>query len=151
MISLDTNILLYGINQDCPEFSRALEVVADLASSTDVVMSELVLIELYLLLRNPAVVTRPFAAGEAVEICQTYRRNPHWRLVEWAPIMDEVWHRASDAGFARHRIIDARLALTLRHHGVTEFITRNVRDFKDLGFERLRNPFSDTHTASPPK
>lgn len=41
---------------------------------------------------------------------------------------------------ARRRIIDARLALTLRHHGVTDFLTRNVRDFEGLGFARVTNP-----------
>jgi len=54
--------------------------------------------------------------------------------------MDQVWKRASAKGFARRRIIDTRLALSLRHHGVTEFATVNESDFKKLGFRRVWNP-----------
>jgi hypothetical protein len=35
-------------------------------------------------------------------------------LVECMPVMSEVWRHAAAPGFARRRIIDARLALTLR-------------------------------------
>ena len=45
-----------------------------------------------------------------------------------------------EPAFARRRIIDARLALTIRAAGVTEFATRNVRDYKDFGFDRIRDP-----------
>ena len=37
-------------------------------------------------------------------------------------------------------VFDARLALTLRHHGVTEFATRNDSHFTGFGFTRLWNP-----------
>jgi predicted nucleic acid-binding protein len=30
--------------------------------------------------------------------------------------------------------------LTLRHHGVDEFATRNINDFKDFGFSRVWDP-----------
>jgi len=39
--------------------------------------------------------------------------------------------------FAFRRIIDLRLALTLRHHGVTEFATANEKDFQSVGFNRV--------------
>lgn len=44
--------------------------------------------------------------------------------------------------FARRRIIDARLALTLHHHGVREFATANVNDIKGFGFTRVWNPLA---------
>lgn len=140
MISFDTNILLYALNKDCKEFEPARNVLDQHGSATDVVLSELVLVELYLLLRNPAVLSRPFSAEKAAKTAEQFRKNPHWRLVESAPIMDEVWRWAAKKGVARRHIIDARLALTLRHHGVTEFMTRNTRDFEGFGFERLFNP-----------
>ena len=37
-------------------------------------------------------------------------------------------------------MIDARLALTLRHHGVTEFATANLKDFEGFGFAKVWNP-----------
>jgi len=36
--------------------------------------------------------------------------------------------------------IDIRLALTLQHHGVTDFATVNTSDFCDVGFRRVWNP-----------
>ena len=144
MISFDTNILLYALNSDCPEFDRARDTIDQHTSSTEVVLSELVLVELYLLLRNPAVLTRPYSASTAAETVQMFRANPNWRLVENAPVMNEVWRFAARRDVARRRIIDARLALTLRHHGVTTLVTRNVRDFDGFGFKKVLNPFESS-------
>ena len=140
MISVDTNILLYAQNADCPENPRALGFLHDISSRDDVVICELVLVELYLLLRNPAVLRTPLPPSAAVAICQAFRSNPKWRLVENAPIMPAVWRFAENEKFARRRIIDLRLALTLQHHGVTELATANLKDFKDVGFARVWNP-----------
>jgi len=139
----DTNVLLYSLNADCPEFPRAREVVVELGRADDVVICELVLVELYLLLRNRAVLRRPLPAAEAVEVCQGFRRNPRWLLAESAPVMEEVWERAAEPEVSRRRIVDTRLALTLLHHGVTELVTRNVADFEGFEFERVWDPFSE--------
>jgi len=56
--------------------------------------------------------------------------------------MDAVWRAAAAPGFARRRIFDARLALTLTHHGITELATVNVKDFKGLGLTRVYNPLA---------
>jgi predicted nucleic acid-binding protein len=61
-------------------------------------------------------------------------------VIESAPVMGDVWKLAAARTFAVRRIIDARLALTLIHHGVREFATTNVRDFRRLGFDRVWNP-----------
>ena len=39
---------------------------------------------------------------------------------------------------------DSRLALTLRHHGVTDFATRNGAHFAGFGFARVRNPLASS-------
>ncbi len=140
MISVDTNILLYALNGDCAENRAAREFLQEIADREDVVVCELVLVELYLLLRNPAVIRNPVSAAEAVAMCEAFRSNPRWRLVENAPVMPEVWRAAGADHFARRRIIDLRLARTLQHHGVTEFATANLKDFLDVGFDRVWNP-----------
>ena len=142
MLSIDTNLLVYAQNTGCDEHRRARAFLSA-CRERDVVICELVLVELYLVLRSVAIVSRPLAAEEAVEICGAYRNNPRWRLVEHASVMAEVWDRAKAPDFARRRIIDARLALTLRHHGVTELATANVRDFQGFGFARVWNPIED--------
>ena len=54
--------------------------------------------------------------------------------------MDSVWTMAGTAEFAIRRIVDVRLALTLRHHGVTEVATSIVKDLEGFGFTRVWNP-----------
>ena len=142
MLSFDTNILLYAQNRDCPEHDAASGFLADCAGRADVAVCELVLMELYQLLRNPAVVPRPLDGPEAAEVCQTFRRNRRWALIENAPVMSDVWALAATPGIARRRLFDARLALTLRHHGVDEFATRNTGDFTDFGFTRVWDPIA---------
>ena len=143
MISIDTNILLYSLNRDCPEHEAARAFVEACAGRADVAIAELVLIELYVLLRNPAVVASPRSAGQAAEICREYRRNPCWRVLDYSGnLMEEIWRRAAQPDTDRRSIFDARLALTLRHHGVSQFATGNVKHFGDYGFERVWNPLS---------
>ncbi len=140
MLSIDTNLLLYAANADCAECETAARFLLSCSDRSDVVLCELVLVELYILLRNPSVVTRPLDARAAAATCQAYRRHPRWRLVENAPVMERVWRMATGEHFARRRIIDARLARTLLHHGVTELATVNTRDFAGFGFTRVWNP-----------
>jgi len=49
---------------------------------------------------------------------------------------------AFEPGCAYRRIFDMRLAATLRQHHVTQFATRNARDFERFGFARVWDPFS---------
>jgi toxin-antitoxin system PIN domain toxin len=142
VLSIDTNVLLYAQNQDCPEHDAAAAFLAGCADRTDVAVCELVLMELYQLLRNPAVITRPLEGPEAAEVCQVFRRNRRWALIENAPVMDDVWGLAATPEAARRWLFDARLALTLRHHGVDEFATRNINDFNGFGFSRVWDPIT---------
>ena len=107
-------------------------------------MCELVLIELYVLLRNPAVLKNPLDAPDAAALVQTFRQHPGWTLMDYPgdtpSVMAEVWRFAAQPGVGRRVEFDARLALTLRHHGVTEFATRNQAHFTPFGFTRVWNP-----------
>lgn len=140
MLSIDTNVLLYALNRDAPEHVAARRFMSECGERDDVAICELVLVELYVLLRNPVVVPHPLNAAEAAEVCLELRANPRWALIESAPVMTELWSRVAASGFPRHRIFDLRLALTVKHHGVTEWATRNVKDFEGLGFQRLIDP-----------
>ena len=141
VVSIDTNLLVYAQNTHAVQHDAARAFVTH-CRNREIVICELVLVELYLVLRSAAIVSRPLGATEAADICMRYRNNPRWRLVEGAPVMGDVWQRARHARFARRKIIDTRLALTLLHHGVTEFATANTRHFEEFGFSRVWNPAS---------
>jgi uncharacterized protein len=145
MISFDTNLLLYSLNRDCAEYNDSRAFFASLPVAPGAVaICELVLIELYVLLRNPAVLSSPLDPASAASIIQPFRQHPTWLLIDYpgetASIMDELWRLAAQPNIGRRIVFDARLALTLRHHGVTEFATRNESHFAGFGFNRLWNP-----------
>ncbi|MBX9578152.1 MAG: PIN domain-containing protein [Chthoniobacterales bacterium] len=140
MLGIDTNILLYAVLEECPHHDAACTYLEGLQNNTRVAIAELVLVELYLALRNPTLFSSPLGAKEAVEVCRIFRDHPCWQLVENAKVMDEVWEEASQHNFARRRIFDLRLAKTLQAHGVTEFATANTKDFQDIGFHKVWNP-----------
>ena len=144
MISFDTNLLLYSLNRDCPEYTDARTFFASLPTAPGTVaVCELVLVELYVLLRNPIVLTSPLNSQDAVALVQPFRRHPTWKLIDHpggsSTVMEDVWRLAAQPNVGRRTIFDARLAFTLKHHGVTEFATRNDAHFSGFGFNRVWN------------
>jgi toxin-antitoxin system PIN domain toxin len=151
-LAFDTNILFYAVNEDSPFHAAASEFLRSIRDDDGVVLSELVLIELYRLLRNPVINEHPLDAGAAADLVQTYRRHPHWLLValpmEQRRVHDRLWQVAAEPGFPYRRIFDARLALSLIQQGVSRFATVNVKDFRNLGFRRVWNPLEAAETNS---
>jgi toxin-antitoxin system PIN domain toxin len=139
MISADTNLFVYAADPDSPDHQvarRFLESCGD-----DFVVTRLILVELYMLLRNPAVFKQPYSAREAAGYCQALEKSPRWRCVDYDPaVAKKLWRLAERNNRGYRGIIDARIGLTLRHHGVTHFATANVMDFEGLGFEKVWNP-----------
>ncbi len=142
--AVDTNILLYALNAQAPECLAARSFLEARKDDPDFVLSELVLVELYALLRNAAVVKSPLGPPEAAAVIAQLRRHPRWRLLDHdAACMDAVWYDAAQPGFARTRIFDSRLARGLLCQGVTHFATRNVRHFTGLGFTSVWDPLGE--------
>jgi uncharacterized protein len=144
MMSLDTNLLFFAFAEDSVEHRAAINWLHGIQTRYDVVISELVLLEFYNLIRNPAVLKEPLSADDAVGVVQTYRTHPNWRLSSFPAtarqVHNELWTFAAKPGIARRRVFDARLAICLRHEGVTEFATINTKDFQEFGFARVWNP-----------
>lgn len=146
MISIDTNILFPAVDEDQPHHAKAAAFLESLQTREDVAISEFILLELYGLLRNPAVLTRPLAATDAVDVCEAFRLHPRWQILGFPPgsrhFHDILWPRLRGENFARRRAYDWRSALTLIQQGVTEFATVNEKDFQGFGFARVWNPLA---------
>lgn len=142
MISVDTNILFYSLNPASQWHLGAVHFLNSSLSAPEarVALTDYVLLELYVLLRNPAVMSQPLTARAARDSVTSYWNIPTIMRIEHADVMDEVWKLAGSDDFPRRRIFDARLALTLRKSGVTHFATANVRDFQGWGFQKVWNP-----------
>ena len=147
MISVDTNILLPAVETGNASHSRAAAFLESLQDRDDVAISEFVLLELYNLLRNPAVLARPLKAADAVDLCEAFRQHPRWQLVGFPPdsrpFHDAYWPRLRVKEYARRRSYDWRLALSLLQMGVTGFATVNEKDFQGFGFKRVWNPLAE--------
>jgi predicted nucleic acid-binding protein len=144
MLSIDANLLLYAFNNASPWHEDARDWLSSIQRDEDVAISEFILAEFYGLLRNSAVLKHPLTADESVEVIQTYRTHPRWRLIgfptESRPLHDTLWQRARTKDFAFRKIYDTRSALTMTAQGVTELATVNVKDFAGLGFRKVWNP-----------
>ena len=142
MRSLDTNILFYALNADCPEHRMCLSLVeAALASAQDWVVAEQVWFELYRLLQNPSILNPPLSASETAQKIDWFRARSAWAHCAWEPfLMDQLKPLWQNESFSARRTFDLVLALTLKAQGVAEFYTRNTKDFEDLGFFIVKNP-----------
>ncbi len=142
ILSADTNIFLYAANPDSPRHKAALRFFEEAALGNQrFLLCGLVLVEIYMQLRNPAVFAKPRTAREAATFCRTLRANPAWEYADYDPeIAQPLWSWAASTTTGFRHIIDARLALTLRHHGVTHFATANEKHFEGFGFEKVWSP-----------
>lgn len=141
MISADTNIYLYAANPASPHHESARCFFDGVASDPEFVVCELVLVELYMQLRNSAVMRQPLTGSKAASFCLTLRAHPTWQHVDYISLVSaQLWDWACRTKSGFRHIIDARLALTLLHSGVTDFATANVKDFQSFGFRRVWNP-----------
>ena len=142
MNSLDTNILFYSLNEDCPEHAACQALVGKaLVSPHEWIVADQAWFELYRLLRNRQILSQPLSASEAAEKVDWFRRHSGWARCAWEPFLREklkpLWAAES---FPARRTFDLILALTLKTQGVTEFFTRNTRDFEGYGFFTVTNP-----------
>lgn len=142
----DTNLFIHAADPDSPHHAKArqfLDTVASEMRDHEFVLCELVMVELYMQLRNAAIFAKPYSSRESADYCAALKHNPAWRCVDYDSAVSIAlwqWARATKAGM--RRVIDARLALTLKHHGVTHFATANTKDFQEFGFEKVWNPLA---------
>ncbi len=144
MKSLDTNILLYAINSDCPEHPVCRQLLDKaLNEQGSWIVADQIWFELYRLLRNPVVLQNPLTASQAAETVNWYREKSGWLKCAWEPdMMKELLSHWEEEKFPPRRSFDAILAVTLKAHGVKSFYTRNNKDFDDFRFFNVINPLS---------
>jgi uncharacterized protein len=143
ILSADTNLLLYAANPASPNHEAATRFFENETGGRRFLLCGLALVELYMQLRNPAVFQKPMTAKAATAFCDALRSNPAWEFGDYEPeVGKSLWNWASRTTGGFRQIIDARLALTLRHHGVTHFATANTKHFTEFGFQEVWNPIS---------
>ena len=85
MLAADTNIFVHAADPDSPLHAKARNFFKALVhADEEFVLCELVLVELYMLLRNPAVFAKPYTPSESAGYCRALRQNP-WRCIDYDP------------------------------------------------------------------
>lgn len=143
IVSADTNLFLYAANPASPHHPAGRRFFEEEIAGQRFLLCGLVLVELYMQLRNPAFFKKPKTAQEAAVFCDALRAHPTWEFGDYEPAVGpRLWKWAASTTTAFRHVIDARLALTLRHHGVTHFATANTGHFTGFGFERVWSPLA---------
>lgn len=143
MNSFDTNILFYACNRDCSEFTKAAEIMNEaLKKPEEWIIADQVYFELYRLLRNQLVLSRPLSAKEAGSVIQYYRFESGFLHAAYRPdLMTGILQMITRQSFPARRLFDVVLAVTLLDNGVSRLFTRNTKDFKDFPELQVVNPF----------
>ncbi len=147
MKSLDTNILIYAVNQGCPEHDRARRVYeAILENPVEWIICDQVLFEFYRALRNSRILERPLDHTAALKQIRFLREESG---ILHCGYDSRFWEKIVVAMVGSDRasthIFDRILAITLLSNGVTTFHTRNTRDFSEFPFKELVNPIDGPH------
>jgi predicted nucleic acid-binding protein len=142
MNSVDTNILMYATNEAAPEKESAQKLVREMLHQPDHwILAEQVLIELYGLLRNSAVLEKPLTADRAWNIVSFYRERARLQVccyeLDYWPALGSI---LKSRRFPVRKTFDAVLAVTLLANDVDSFYTRNTKDFAQFGFKKVVNP-----------
>jgi len=113
VISFDTNIVFTALAAHIPGHERARDWIEEYRDNDRVVLCELMLLEVYSLLRNPKVCPRPLDSADAAGVISSLRQHPVWRRIDYTPaVANDLWALAAQPAFPYKRIYDARLALT---------------------------------------
>ena len=104
MISIDTNILLPAVEAKNADHVKAAAFLESLTARDDVAISEMALVELYVLLRNPAVLGQPLTPSDAVRLCEEFRRHPAWQIIGF-PGNSRAFHDAYGPGSPRRALL----------------------------------------------
>jgi predicted nucleic acid-binding protein len=140
MKSLDTNILIYALNEQCAEHGNAYKLVTEIYNNpSEWIIADQVMFELLRALSNPHIYSNPISISASVKVVTDFRKDCGAQFCAYdQSLFSKITAKYSKGH--KNRLYDVLLAETLLYAGVTEFYTNNLKDFKNLGFNKLLNP-----------
>jgi hypothetical protein len=141
-VSLDTNVLLYALNQDDPRHAAAGGLLERLANGHETVyLAWPVLMAFVRIATHPAIFPRPLRPREAEDRVEALLRRPNISAIAEREGFWEAYRKvAADAGPVGGKLVpDAHLATVLRQHGIRTLYTFD-RDYRRFTFLDAREP-----------
>ena len=128
--AVDTNLLLYAINQDSEHHGKARKFVEGCARGTETWAMPWPVLHAFLRIStHPAILPRPLTPAQAVEIVDDLLDNPRVLLLSEG---EGFWNWYKPAILSLHlkgnAVPDAHIAALLKSNGVTLLYTKD-RDF----------------------
>lgn len=141
MIALDTNILIYSHRVESHFYSKAFQIVTELAEGNKPWAIPWPCIhEFYSIVTNKKVPIPPTSIEKAIDQIEAWFESPVFQLIgegmdHW-PLLKTLLLQAHVTGGLVH---DARIAAICLSHGVTELWSAD-RDFSRFGGLMVKNP-----------
>ena len=138
---IDTNILLYSVNESSEEFSQVHKFLENRIKNNDFL--HITWINVYEFLRvatHHRIFDRPLTLAEAWSNIVTLIDHPHFVILQETPrhsiVIKEIVTELNPVGNFWH---DCHIAAILKENGVNEIATCDM-DFRKFGFLKIINP-----------
>ncbi len=139
---VDTNILVYAVNEDCEEHRVAAGALEGwLSGSAPWGITWGIVYEFLRIATHPRVFPRPLSAHQALGFFEPILASELVSVLGPTPRHETVLRTVvkefgKPAGNIFH---DLHIAVTMREHGVTEIMTADT-DFRKFGFLKVTDP-----------
>jgi uncharacterized protein len=139
---VDTNILLYAANRDCPEHSLCLDFLLGIVSSGDTCfVPENIIYEFLRVATHPRVFPQPLRASEAVNFLDALLSVPNFRVLgaterHWSCLCALVRELGEPSG---NFFFDVHTATMMREHGIRRIASAD-NDFAKFSGLEVVNP-----------
>ena len=133
-VLLDTNVLVYALDEESPHHAPSRAVVERAANGDGRhCLTSQILAEFFSIVTNPRRVTKPRTAHEAVEAIDAFLAMPGISLLPTGPGVVSRWLAMIRlAPVAGANVFDVQLAATALESGVSKICTFNVVHFERI-------------------
>jgi uncharacterized protein len=144
--SVDVNVLLYASDRGSPFSVRAIALLEQRATGSEVFYLAWPTIMSYLrIATHPGIFSTPLSPDEALENIQRLLTRPNVFALSEAEGFWDVYRRVAGSFPVRGNLVpDTHLAALLRQHGVLTLYS-NDADFRRFDFLNVVNPFEPDH------
>jgi len=145
MFVVDTNILVYAANRDCPEHHRCLDLLERSRNQATAWYTTWgVLYGFTRIITHPRVLARPWQLSNAWAFVEALLVCPSFSILvetdRHVGVLAEIIKEVPD--LAGNIISDLHVAALTREHGIATIYTRDV-DFHRFPFLRVIDPVAD--------
>ncbi len=144
MFVVDTNILLYAVNQDSPMHERCAALVAEWRARREAwFLTWGICYEFLRVVTHPRVLEYPWSRGSAWGYVEALLASPGLSVLTETDRHADVGRALIEAvpAVRGNLFHDAHTAILMREHGIRRIVT-NDADFHRFGFVEVIDPFA---------